>query len=47
MNKQKPTLREEIIWFGIVLLIGGTIKREIQKQYPELKEKVPKWMWRF
>jgi hypothetical protein len=37
----------KIVWVGIILLCGYTIKKEIQKKYPELKKEIPNWIWRF
>jgi len=38
---------KEIVCFGIVLMIGYSIKYEIQRQYPELEKEVASWIWRF
>lgn len=36
-----------IILLGLALTIAYHVKKEIEKQHPELKDKVPKWIWRF
>lgn len=41
------TLINKIVYLGIVLLVGATIKKELEIRYPGIKNKLPwylKWV---
>jgi len=42
--KLKDKILSKIIVFGIVMLIGSTIKKELNMMFPEVKKQLPWWL---